>query len=197
MSEKLTKVGIVILAAGKGTRMKSDKLKVMHDLKGSPLIEHVVKCAEALKLDQKPVVVVCADNHAVEEYLVDRAEYVVQKEQLGTGHAVLAAEAKINGFANDVVVLYGDMPFITPESIKKLLEKHREKHNVLTLMTVTVPDFLDWRAQFYDFGRIKRDPVTGHVIGIVEKKDASPEELEIKEVNTSFFCFNANWLWKN
>jgi len=197
MSEKLSKVGVVILAAGKGTRMKSNKLKVMHDLKGTPLIDHVVRCVESLKLEKKPVVVVCSDDPSVEEYLKDRAEYVVQKEQLGTGHAVTVAEEKINGFANDVVVLYGDMPFITPESIEELVETHRGRHNVLTLMTVTVPDFEDWRAQFYDFGRIKRNPETGHVVGIVEKKDATPEELEIKELNTSFLCFEAEWLWKN
>ncbi len=197
MLQKLSKVGIVVLAAGKGTRMKSDKLKVMHDLKGAPLIDHVIRCVEALKLDQKPVVVVCADNPAVQNYLGDRAEYVIQREQLGTGHAVQVAEEKINGFAEDVVVMYGDMPFVSPESIRKLVEKHREKNNVLTLMTVTVDDFEDWRAQFYDFGRIKRHSETGHIIGIVEKKDSSPEELVIKEVNTAFFCFNAEWLWKN
>ncbi len=194
---KQNKIGIVILAAGKGKRMQSDKLKVMHELNGRPLIDHVVSAAEKSEIDGQPVVVVCPDNPAVQNFLGERAEYVVQNEILGTGHAVSIAEEKLKGKVDTVVVLYGDMPFIKPESIRKLAERHLERNNKITLMTVKVEDFNDWRAALYDYGRIIRGGEENHIVKIVEKRDATPEELEIKELNTSFFCFNAEWLWKN
>lgn len=188
------KVGIVILAAGKGKRMQSELPKVMHPLHDKPLIDYVVSAVEALGI--KPVVVVPDDSNLVREYLGNRADYAVQAEQLGTGHAVSVAESALAGRVEHVVVLYGDMPFITAKSISALIDDHTTRNNMATLMTVTVPDFHDWRAQFYDFGRIIRDS-NGDIIKIVEKKDASPAELNINELNTAFFCFNAEWLWKN
>lgn len=190
------KIGIVVLAAGKGKRMQSDTLKVMNELNGRPLIDYVVQVAENLDLAEKPIVVVRAGNPAVQNFLGDRAQYVEQEEQLGTGHAVGTAENILKDKVDHVVVLYGDMPFVTADSIKKLIDKHLEKNNELTLITVVVPDFNEWRANLYDYGRVVRG-VDGHIVGIVEKKDAAPEQLEIKEVNTSFFCFKSDWLWEN
>lgn len=194
MADKNKKIGIVILAAGKGKRMQSELPKVMHPLRGRPLIDYVVNAAEELKI--KPVVVVADDSNLVREYLGDRADYVVQTERLGTGHAVQMAEGSLNGKVDNVLVLYGDMPFIKASSLRNLIDDHVSRSNMLTLATVTVPDFRDWRAQFYDFGRIIRDE-NGDIIRIVEKKDASPAELNIKELNSAFFCFNAEWLWRN
>jgi len=188
------KIGVVILAAGKGKRMQSELPKVMHLLHDKPLVDYVVRSAEELKI--KPVVVVPDDSNLVREYLGDRVDYAVQAEQLGTGHAVSVAENNLAGQVDHIVVLYGDMPFITAKSISALVDDHATRNNMLTLMTVTVPDFHDWRAQFYDFGRIVRDS-KGDIIKIVEKKDASPAELNISELNSAFFCFNAEWLWKN
>jgi len=188
------KIGIVILAAGKGKRMQSELPKVMHLLRDRPLIDYVVSTADNLGI--KPVVVVADDSSLVRDFLGKRAAYAVQKERLGTGHAVSVAESKLKGKTDHVVVLYGDMPFVTAPSIKKLVDEHVAKNNVLTLMTVVVPDFHDWRSQFYDFGRIVRD-IDNNIIKIVEKRDASPKELNLKEVNTAFFCFKADWLWEN
>jgi bifunctional UDP-N-acetylglucosamine pyrophosphorylase/glucosamine-1-phosphate N-acetyltransferase len=188
------KVGIVILAAGKGKRMHSELPKVMHLLHDKPLVDYVVRSAEELGI--RPVVVVPDDSNLVRDYLGDRVDYAVQAEQLGTGHAVSVAENNLAGKVDHVVVLYGDMPLITAKSIATLIDDHAARNNMLTLMTVTVPDFHDWRAQFYDFGRIVRDR-KGDIIKIVEKKDASPAELNINELNSAFFCFNAEWLWKN
>lgn len=192
-----TKVGVIILAAGKGKRMQSNILKVMHNLNGRPLIDYVVNAVENSGVDVKPIVVVCAEDPAVENFLGDRAEYVVQNERLGTGHAVAMAEKILKYKTDAVVVLYGDMPFIKPESIRKLVEKHEEKGNKITLTTTKVEDFNDWRAALYDYGRIIRDGAENHIVKIVEKKDASPGELEIKELNSAFFCFNSEWLWEN
>lgn len=191
------KIGVVILAAGKGKRMQSNMLKVMHELNGRPLIDHVVWAVTESGVCEKPVVVVCSEDPAVENFLGSRAEYAIQVERLGTGHAVAIAEEKLKDRADAVVVLYGDMPFIKPESIQKLVAKHLEKGNQLTLMTATVEDFDDWRASLYDYGRIIRAGEENHIVKIVEKKDATSEELEIKELNPAFMCFDAEWLWKN
>jgi len=102
----------------------------------------------------------------------------------------------LKGKVNNVVVLYGDMPFIRPQSIKNLLEEHQKKNNILTMTTVKVEDFSGWRAQFADFGRIIRNE-KGEINKIVEKKDATPQHLDIKEVNSAVFCFQADWLWTN
>lgn len=188
------KIGVVILAAGKGKRMQSELPKVMHLLHDRPLVDYVVSTAEALGI--KPVAIVPDDSDLVRDFLGKRATYAVQKERLGTGHAVSVAEPKLKGKVDHVVVLYGDMPFVTASSLQKLVDEHAAKNNVLTLMTVVVPDFHDWRTQFYDFGRIVRD-INNNIIKIVEKRDASPKELNLREVNTAFFCFNADWLWEN
>lgn len=192
--QKKQKIGIVILAAGKGKRMQSELPKVMHVVRNKPLIEYVVSAVE--KIGVRPVVIVPDDSNLVRDYLGKRADYAVQTEILGTGHAVAMAENVLAGKCEHVIVLYGDMPFITAESLSKLIDDHTARGNMLTLMTTTVPDFHDWRAQFYDFGRIVRDS-NGDIIRIVEKRDASPAELNITELNSAFFCFNAVWLWKN
>lgn len=189
-----SKIGIVILAAGKGKRMQSELPKVMHAMHDKPLIEYVVSAVEELGI--KPVVIVPDDSSLVREYLGDRAIYAVQAERLGTGHAVSMAESELAGKYDHIIVLYGDMPFISPASLSQLIDDHVSRGNMLTLMTTTVTDFNDWRAQFYDFGRIVRDS-NGDIIKIVEKKDASPAELNIKELNSAFFCFNSDWLWNN
>lgn len=174
--------------------MQSELPKVMHLLRERPLIDYVVSAVE--KFGIKPVVIVPDDSNLVRDFLGKRARYAVQKERLGTGHAVMMAEKLLGEKADSVIVLYGDMPFISSGSIKALVDEHLKKNNALTLMTVVVPDYHDWRAQFYDFGRIIRD-IDGNITKIVEKKDASPRELNIKEVNTAFFCFDSDWLWKN
>lgn len=185
------------MAAGKGKRMNSAKLKVLHELKGKPLIEYTVTAVESLTLSNKPVVVVRSDDQSVQNYLGDRVDYAIQEVALGTGQAVMMAESILTNRADNIVVLYGDMPFVTSASLQSLIAKHIEKNNRITLMTTVVSDFSGWRSNFYEYGRIVRGGADNHIIRIVEKKDASPEELEIKELNTAFFCFNAQWLWSH
>lgn len=192
----MQQVGVVILAAGDGKRMKTGIPKVMNPLHGQPLVAHVVKSVEDAGFGLQPVVVVCANHTLVQDYLGTRASYAIQEKQLGTAHAVSCAESELQNKVGSVIVLYGDMPFISSDSLKHLAKIHEEYKDTLTLMTVTVSDFSDWRSQFADFGRIIRDE-QGNILGIVEKKDAVAEQLAITEVNTSYFCFNAEWLWKN
>jgi bifunctional UDP-N-acetylglucosamine pyrophosphorylase/glucosamine-1-phosphate N-acetyltransferase len=184
----------VILAAGDGKRMQSDLPKVMHLLHGKPLVEHAVAAAEAVSDLQKPVIIVSPKHTMVQDHLGDRAQYAVQEQQLGTGHAVMQAQGLLHGVADHVVVLYGDMPFVSPASIEQLIAKHIERGNTVTLMTATVPNFENEYACFAKFGRIVRLD-GGYIQKIVEAKDASEGELQILEVNPSIFCFKAEWLW--
>jgi bifunctional UDP-N-acetylglucosamine pyrophosphorylase/glucosamine-1-phosphate N-acetyltransferase len=118
--------------------------------------------------------------------------YVVQPEQLGTGHAVSVAEP-LWGLFEHVVVLYGDMPFISSTSINRLVSAHQADANVMTFMTTTVPNFEGQYAYFSDFGRIIRDS-SGRLVKNVQKKDATSEEALVTELDTSYMCFNTQWL---
>lgn len=187
---------VIILAAGEGKRMKSDQPKVMTRLQGMPLIEHVVANVGASGVNGMPVIVVSPKHTAVQDHLGTRAWYVMQPEQLGTGHAVMMAEPALKGHADHVVVLYGDMPFLRGGSIRKLVDAHIAADSVLTLMTVMTPDFLDWRSAFQTFGRIVRDE-SGEIMEIVEARDANEEQLGLLELSTCYFCFKADWLWEH
>lgn len=193
MIEQENNLNIIILAAGKGTRMKSDLPKVIQELKNQPLIEYVVATIESLSV--KPVVVVSEDN-IVRDYLGDRVEYVIQAERLGTGHAVMQAEEFLKDKLGGTIVLYGDMPFIKAESIENLVKIHNDNNSQISLMTVRVPNFEGQYKDFYDFGRIIRNE-KGEVERIIELKDANEKEKENKELNTSYFCFDNQWLWQN
>ncbi|MDD5043710.1 MAG: NTP transferase domain-containing protein [Patescibacteria group bacterium] len=186
---------VVILAAGHGTRMKSKLPKVLQEVKGVPIIQRLVGSVINSGVSQKPVVVVSHDGGAIKDYLGDLCDYAVQEEQLGTGHAVACARENLSD-ADNVLVLYGDHPFLKPETIKKLSELHISSPSPLTMMTIKLDDFNDWKKVFYDFGRILRNEA-GQIIGIREKKDANEAELQIKEVNPALFCFNGAWLWDN
>jgi len=190
------KIAAVILAAGKGTRMKSDLPKVMHLINNKPLIEYVWENVFNSGCFSKIIVVVAKDNNLVQDYLGDRAEYAIQTEQLGTGHAVMAAESILLGQAHTVAVFYGDMPFLRPESIKRLIEVHETEKATMSLITATVENFDGVNNVFKTFGRIIRD-LDGKIVKVVEYKDATIEELEIKEISTCFYCFQAEWLWNN
>lgn len=193
---KVNNWGVMVLAAGKGKRMQSEKLKVMHEIKGKPLIDFVITAIEDAKITEKPVVVVNPTDPVVQNFLGGRADYVVQIEALGTGHAVQVAEKLLSGQVENVLVLYGDMPFVRSETIKKITEKHLVEKAVITMATVAVENFMDWKENFMDYGRVVRDN-SERIINVVEKKDATPEQLQIKELNVGFYCFQAEWLWKN
>ncbi len=185
---------IVILAGGKSTRMQG-AIKVLLEIEEKPMILHLLQAVRESGLDSRPVIVVGPHNEQeLRAALGSGYEYAVQMEQHGTGHAVRAAEAALAGKADTVIVLYGDQPFVTAATIRKLHDAHARSGAVLTMMTTEVPAYEGWHAILYDFGRVIRDE-DGTIVDIIERKDASPEELDIKEVNPSFFCFNAEWLW--
>lgn len=180
------RVTAVLLAAGQGTRMKSNLPKVLHPVAGKPMIWHALSAIRQATTE-KPVVVVGHGAAEVTKYLGDSAEAVMQQPQLGTGHAVMQAEALLRGRTDLVVVCYSDMPLMRGETLKKLVETQRSNPGPLSLLTVISDDSRG-------FGRVLRNQ-DGTVQAIVEENVASAEQLLIKELNVGGYCFNADWLW--
>ncbi|MBI3362160.1 MAG: bifunctional UDP-N-acetylglucosamine diphosphorylase/glucosamine-1-phosphate N-acetyltransferase GlmU [Chloroflexi bacterium] len=177
----------IVLAAGQGTRMKSNLPKVLHPLGGQPLVLYSVETALALS-DWPPVVVVGVGADEVRQTIGDRAEFVTQAEQLGTGHAVRQAEATLKGKADRVIVFYADMPLLRAETLRVLVETQARNAGPLAMLTALGDDARG-------FGRVLRDEA-GHVTGIVEEEQATPAQLALRELNVGAYCFEAEWLWK-
>lgn len=178
----------VILAAGAGTRMKSKIPKVLHKVCGLSMIESVIKEVKSSHIENI-IVVIGNGAEAVEEELSDmNVSFVLQKEQLGTGHAVLQAKDSIPD-SGDVIVLCGDMPLITQETIKAFMRYHKENNHDISILTAELENP-------FGYGRIVKDD-NGLVNKIVEQKDASEDELLIKEVNSGVYCFKAGILKKH
>jgi len=186
---------IIILAAGKGARMNSVLPKVLVPLKNRPMISYLLDSIKAAEIDARPLIVVSPSNQGiVSEALKNyKLEYVVQEQQLGTGHAVACASKLLNENTNNVLVLYGDHPFFRSASLKKIADLNPLS---LTMMTTKLPDFSTWHKNFYHWGRIIRG-LDKKIEKIIEFKDANAKELLVNEVNPAVMCFNKDWLLKN
>ena len=173
----------LILAAGEGTRMKSDKPKVAHEILGTPMVRWVIDAAREAGCER---VIAVTGHHAevVEALLDERAECVRQDQQLGTGHAVMCAREALRDFRGSLVVLSGDTPLLSAETISGLIAMRETSGAALTLLTTRLSDPTG-------YGRIVRDLHYGNVARIVEEKDCTPEERAITEVNTGTYCFDA------
>lgn len=182
----MLRLRVVILTAGESTRMRSKINKVLHLLAGRPIIEYVVSVGECLSAE-KPVLVVGYNAEQVQALVGDRALYVRQSEPLGTGHAVQQAECLLSHRAETVLVLYGDNPLITEETLRAMIDQHCTTGAAATILTFRPPD----PAQY---GRIVRG-ADGRVQAIVEWKEASPAIRAIEEVNSGILCFQADFLW--
>jgi len=181
----------IILAAGKGTRMGGDLPKVVHEVAGKPMVYWVVQACKQAGVS-RCVVVVGYKGELVREALAGESgvEFVEQTQQLGTGHAARMAEPLFTTASDvDVFVLAGDGPLIRAETLKQLLKLHRDKQAGATLATATLDDPSG-------YGRVVRD-AQGLFDAIVEQKDATPAQLAIREVNPSYYCFNAGDLFKS
>lgn len=186
---------IIIMAAGKGTRMKSELPKVLVPLKGRPMLDYLMESIAKTQPALRPIVVVSPDNQQLIAAVLEKydVQYAIQEKQLGTGHAVACAKDCIDEKADTVFVLNGDHPFYKPETINDFPLKHQ---GALSMITVVLPDFDDWRSVFAHLGRVVRDP-QGRVIRIVEFKDANEQEQKIKEINLNCFCFDKDWLFSH
>lgn len=177
----------IILAAGKGTRMKSDLPKVLHKVSGITMLEHVFRSVGAIE-PAKNVTVIGHKAELVRDVLDGQSEFVMQTEQLGTGHAVMMAEEQLAGLEGQTLVIAGDTPLITGDSLKNLVDFHVNHKNVATILTATADDP-------FGYGRIIRNQ-NGEVVKIVEQKDASEFEQQVKEINTGTYVFDNKRLFE-
>lgn len=181
-------LGIVVLAAGEGTRMRSSLPKVLHPLCGRPLLGHILAAADML-LPAMSVVVLATDTiERVRARFGDHYQYVVQAERLGTGHATLQARPVLRDHCDDVLVLLGDAPLVRPETMRAVVELRRARGALATVLS-----FLADPPTGY--GRVVRD-AAGLVSAIVEERDATEEQRAIREVNSGVICFDAVWMWQ-
>lgn len=175
------KVMAIVLAAGQGKRMKSKLYKVLHPVCGKPMVGHVLDVVKEAKAERS-VVIVGHGAEMVKSYLGDSAEYVLQEQQLGTGHAVRQAEGLLGGEEGTTIVICGDTPLVQASTISAMLELHTGSGAAATVLTASFDDPTG-------YGRVIRSE-DGTVQRIVEQKDCSPEEAAVKEINTGTYCFD-------
>lgn len=181
----------IIMAAGKGTRMKDPtKAKVMYEILGKPMIHYVVDLAFSLEMD-RVLVIVGHRGETVSGYLSKshpRAECIIQAEQLGTGHAIMQAKSALLGFNGRVIVLSGDVPLLTKTSMDGLIGHHAISNASATILTAEMSDPIG-------YGRVVRN-VDGSVTKIVEHREASQDELKISEINSGIYVFEKEKLFE-
>jgi bifunctional UDP-N-acetylglucosamine pyrophosphorylase/glucosamine-1-phosphate N-acetyltransferase len=178
---------VLILAAGLGTRMKSARAKVLHEIGGLPLITYV--CRTAQSLDPRKIHVIVGHQSrevekAVEAEVGKMAEFVTQAEQRGTGDAVMAARGKLENSESLLVILSGDVPLLKAETLKTFIAEHESSRAACSILSVRLENPTG-------YGRVVRDESGGRFARIVEQKDATPEERQIKEINSGIYCFDA------
>jgi bifunctional UDP-N-acetylglucosamine pyrophosphorylase/glucosamine-1-phosphate N-acetyltransferase len=170
----------LILAAGKGTRMKSDLAKVLHVIEGKPLLHYCLQSAQAAGAEKIVVIVGHQAGKVKEEFADSGCIFVEQKPQLGTGHAVLQAKDKLAGYQGLTVILCGDVPLLRPSTIKSLISNHVAAGTDITVLTTIPPDSRG-------YGRIVKD-ADGNILKIVEERDATDAQKQIGEINTGIYC---------
>lgn len=179
--------GSIILAAGKGTRMKSVLPKVLHALGGKKMVEYPLEVLTSLS-DLKPVLIVGYEAETVQKVIGDKAQYALQNPQLGTAHAVLQAKPILDGKVDTILVTYADMPLISLFTFQQILDTHQTHQAVMTMLTLH-------SEKARGFGRLVRDE-NGAPQAIIEESVATPDQLEIQELNVGVYCFSAAWLWE-
>jgi len=185
----MSHIHLVVLAAGKGTRMKSRLPKVLHEAAGLPLIEYVLRAGDALN-PTSTTVVVGHGSDRVTAALAKRLglRFALQEPQLGTGHALMQAEAQLRTSSGTVVLLYGDVPLLRAATLRALVDAHRARQAAATVITARVPDP-------HGYGRIVR--ANGRIVAIVEERDATEAERAIEEINSGIYAFDLGPLFRS
>jgi bifunctional UDP-N-acetylglucosamine pyrophosphorylase/glucosamine-1-phosphate N-acetyltransferase len=178
---------VIIMAAGKGKRMKSNLPKVLHNLAGKPILNYVLDTVDQLKAKRK-ILIVGHKSDQIRELIGDKIDYVEQKKQLGTAHAVLQTKKLLSNFKGDVLILSGDVPFLTVKILKKLLKYHQANNFCCTLVSTILKNPKG-------YGRIIRDK-KGEIKGIIEEVDLSADKKKITEVNSGIYCANKDKLFQ-
>jgi len=183
------RLSAVILAAGKGTRMKSDLAKVLHPLCGKPMLKYSVDVARSIGAEKIAVVIGYQADVVREVFKDGGLVFIEQREQLGTGHAVLQAKDTFCNYHGTILILCGDVPLLSPSTVKALLEYHISEKAVLTVLTTILEDPTG-------YGRIIKRGDKGEVLRIIEEKDASRDEKRIREINTGIYCVESDFLFR-
>jgi UDP-N-acetylglucosamine diphosphorylase/glucosamine-1-phosphate N-acetyltransferase len=178
----------IILAAGQGKRMKSDLPKILHPLNGRPMVHYVIDAAEAIGSNKIVLIVGHKSEMVIEACRNRQVEYITQEDQLGTGHAVMQTTPIFNNFCGNILVLSGDVPLLTSQTLNSLIEIHQEENPLASLLTAEMDDPSG-------YGRIVRDE-SGFVKKIVEHKDADLTTLRIKEINVGIYVFKSGRLFE-
>lgn len=180
------KIRSVILAAGQGTRMRSELPKVLHPLGGRPMLAYAIEAARQAT-DGKPIVVIGYGAASIRQAFDGQADFVIQEPQLGTAHALQQAESLLRGKADLVAVSFADMPLLTSETLGRVIHVGQSNRGAISMLTLLADEA-------HGFGRIIRS-AEGKIMGIIEEAHATPEQLHIRELNASVYCFQAEWLW--
>jgi len=183
----MKEIGVILLAAGQGTRMKSNLPKVLHRLGGKPLFLHALGTARELKPSRVAIVIGHGAEAVREAYCEQGVNWVVQKKQLGTGHAVLCVKGHFCGFTGDLLILSGDVPLFKEQTLRAMVRAHRERNAALTLMTAVLDAPMG-------YGRILRD-MCGEISGIVEERDATDAQKRVQEVNAGAYVASPEFLF--
>lgn len=189
------RLAVVVMAAGMGTRMKSKLPKVLHPLQGKPLLSYILTAVASLN----PVEIAVVTGHEAEQVRAKishmpalsgvRLSFVTQEPQLGTGHAVQQAQPTLAGVADTVLIVPGDLPLLSPDTLRQMIELYQAGDSNVVMLTAT-------SENPRGFGRVVRDP-DGYVLAIVEEADCTPQQLAIKELNVGAYVVDAAWLWHN
>jgi bifunctional UDP-N-acetylglucosamine pyrophosphorylase/glucosamine-1-phosphate N-acetyltransferase len=184
----MKKIAVIMLAAGKSTRMKSSLVKVLHPIAGQPMIKYSLEVVKKIK-PEKTIIVIGYQADKVRSALGDDPSlvFVDQPDQLGTGHAVICTRPALADFHDTVLIICGDVPLLRRETLQSLLSYHEDKGSHLTVLTTRVPEPTG-------YGRVCKDTLGG-IVRIVEEKDATLTEKLIREVNTGIFCVDADFLF--
>jgi len=188
LSDTGNDLAVIILAAGKGKRMNSPLPKVLHTLNGKPLLEYAITTAKLLSPIKLIVVVGNGADIVMERFQRSDVVFVIQREQLGTGHAVAQAGPGMESFQGDILILSGDVPMIRKETLGNLISVHRETGNTLTFLTTNLDNPTG-------YGRVKRKG-SGSVEAVIEERDAAPEIKTITEINSGIYCVKSDYLFK-
>ena len=183
----MSDTAVIIMAAGKGKRMKSNLPKVLHNLAGKPILNYVLATVSQLETERK-ILIVGYKNDKIRELIGNKIEYVEQKEQLGTAHAVLQTKKSLSDFKGNVLILSGDVPFLTVKTLKELLKYHQANNFCCTLLSTVL-------KKPKGYGRIIRDK-KGKIKGIIEEVDLSTDKKKITEINSGIYCFNKEKLFQ-
>jgi bifunctional UDP-N-acetylglucosamine pyrophosphorylase/glucosamine-1-phosphate N-acetyltransferase len=179
---------VLVLAAGKGTRMKSGLIKVLHPLMGQPMLAHVINSARYLEPSRIVVVVGHQSEDVRSAFAGWDVDFALQTEQLGTGHAVASAGEAFDGFSGTILILSGDVPLLSPQTMADFLAAHRQSNVPISVLTVAL-------VNPGAYGRVIRDE-DGYLWQIVEARDATPEELQVNEINSGIYAVDAELLFK-